>query len=388
MNVVDALIVLFVISAIQRGLRLGLLRLILSAFGFIAGLYIGSLLAGLIGAHISSTDSRILLSLGICITTALAGASLGEIIGIRLANSVERLHLGTVNKALGAGFEAIFILFLVWVIASPLSNITNANIGRFIQNSTIASSLSRNLPPPPDLLSELGRVISSSGLPQAFVGIEPKPQTPINTAALDTDAVRAAQQSVVQIKGYGCGGIIEGSGYVAKPDIIVTNAHVVAGISQPTIVAGNKTYRATTIWFDKNTDVAILRSSRLPIAPLNTLPGTIADRTSVAIMGYPNGGPLTIRDGAIMETIGATGRNIYNRGLVTRQVYEVQGDIEPGNSGGPLVNDKGEVVGLVFAKSVSYDNVGYALTTNEYLGSLQQVSVLSPAVSTGRCAAG
>lgn len=387
MNIIDVIIILLLVAAIQRGLRLGLLRLTFSAIGFVLGLYIGSLIAGLVGAQIIETNLRILVSIGICLMSALTGATLGEIVGLRLASYAERFHLRKLNNTLGAGFEIVFALLLIWILASPLSNMTSGSVGRSIHNSSIIGSLNSSLPPPPDLLSELGRVISASGLPQVFVGIEPKPQSTIDTASLDTEAVRAAAKSVVKIESYGCGGIIDGSGYVAKPGVVVTNAHVIAGITRPGVIADGKVYRASTVWFDKDTDYAILSVPNLPTPAIPTISGTVPDKSGVVIMGYPGGGPLTISDGAVIDNIEAVGRSIYNRGLVTRQIYEVQGSVEPGNSGGPIVNEKGEAVGLVFAKSVNYDNLGYALVTSEYQDALRQSSTTSQSVSTGRCAA-
>ena len=164
----------------------------------------------------------------------------------------------------------------------------------------------------------------------------------------------------MKVSGRGCGGIIQGSGFVAGPDLVVTNAHVVAGIASPVVQDANGTHDATPLVFDPATDVAVLRAHDLA-GPALALADTSAGRGTVgAVLGYPQDSPLTYSSAAVLAEYSARGRDIYGQSLVTRHVYELQASVRPGNSGGPFALPDGTVAGVVFASSVTNENVGYA----------------------------
>jgi S1-C subfamily serine protease len=180
--------------------------------------------------------------------------------------------------------------------------------------------------------------------------------------------------------------MVFGSGFVVGKGLVATNAHVVAGINSPQVVDRNGTHAATTIWFDPDLDFAVLRTSNLAGSKL-PLKTTIASRGEAAgVLGYPGGGGFKAGQAAILDEFTAIGRNIYNEGRTTRDVYSVQAMVVPGNSGGPLVDAHGYVIGVIFATSTSYSNVGYALTLRQVVAELNQAQQRSGAVSTGSCA--
>jgi S1-C subfamily serine protease len=161
----------------------------------------------------------------------------------------------------------------------------------------------------------------------------------------------------------------------------------VAGIAHPYVQDGNGTHSATVIWFDPNLDFAVLRVSNLSGGPLTVNSGIVKNGTPGAVLGYPGGGPFSADPAAVSDEFDATGRNIYGTGYTDRDVYEIQANIIPGNSGGPLVNSIGDVIGIVFAESTSYNHVGYALTTNQALHELSEAEASNQAaVGTGSCA--
>jgi S1-C subfamily serine protease len=387
MNIIDVIVLAVLLVAIRRGLHLGLLRLFLSACGFILGLYLGSLLAGVFSDSISSAAVRLCAAVMTSFIVGLALSTLGESVGILLSRRVHRIRLGNVDRALGAAFEIIFVLGAVWILSSVLSNVTANNLGREIRGSLIVSTLNSKLPPAPDFLSELERVIGANGMPKVFVGNEPSHQTVIKNVDVNSPAVAAAQQSVVKIEARGCGGLIDGSGFVAANKVVATNAHVIAGLPKPYIVTKDGRLPAVPIYFDPNLDFALLYVPKLNLAPLPITADELPAGSGAIIMGYPGGGPLTIIGGGILNQTRAVGRNIYDRGIVSREIYEVQGEIEPGNSGGPLLDTEGRVVGVIFAKSVTNTNVGYALLSNQIVNPLERYGTSHAAVSTGRCAA-
>jgi S1-C subfamily serine protease len=168
----------------------------------------------------------------------------------------------------------------------------------------------------------------------------------------------------------------------------MTNAHVAAGVSRPKVIRPDGTsLNATPIYFNPNLDIALLRVNDLNMPVLPITADLLPNGTSVAVMGHPGGGPLRISSGVLLENIKAVGRDIYDRGIVTRDIYEVQALIESGNSGGPMIDGQGRVIGIVFAKSVSNDNVGYAIRGDEVASLLERYSGSQTSVATGRCAA-
>jgi S1-C subfamily serine protease len=230
--------------------------------------------------------------------------------------------------------------------------------------------------------------MSPSGFPRVFAGLEPNPAPPVTgpDAAAVNQAIAAGKASTVEIEGSGCGVIVEGSGFVFAPGLVGTNAHVVAGIRSPSVTDASGTHRATVVSFDPNLDFAVLRVSGLIEAPLRIDQQDEPRGTIGAVLGFPGGGPFTASSAAILDKQAALGRNIYDTGIVTRDIYELQTSVRPGNSGGPLISPDGSVFGVVFATSTTNGNVGYALTSRDILGEVTSSSSSGP-VGTGPCLA-
>jgi S1-C subfamily serine protease len=167
---------------------------------------------------------------------------------------------------------------------------------------------------------------------------------------------------------------------------VVTNAHVVAGIDSPYIIDQHGQHQANVIWFDPNLDLAVLTTSGLTGSPLAISDSTAANNTPSVVLGFPGGGNFSASPALVLSSFTATGRNIYDQGDTNRSIYEIKAKVIPGNSGGPLVNAKGTVIGIVFAESTAYNNVGYALTMQQPLNEIHQAIKRDKTVSTGACA--
>ncbi|HEY5442761.1 MAG TPA: MarP family serine protease, partial [Candidatus Saccharimonadales bacterium] len=276
----------------------------------------------------------------------------------------------------------------VWLLASVLSTLPSMNMRTELQSSRIIKFLNQQLPAAPTLIADLGRLIDPNGFPQVFIGSEPSPPSNVTSPNLGSiqPAVARDRASVVKVEGQGCGGVVEGSGFVVATNEIATNAHVVAGIRQPYVQDGNGLHRAAVIWFDSNLDFAVLRVSNLAGPKLPIASGHVEQGTAAAVMGYPGGGPFTAGGATVLDEFMATGRDIYGHGATNRNVYELQASIIPGNSGGPLVNEAGSVIGVVFAESTTYQHVGYALTTDKVISSIDQATARNQPADTGQCA--
>jgi S1-C subfamily serine protease len=384
MNLVDLLIIIVALFALERGYRLGLVTQGLSLVGFFGGLFLGSLVVPWISTLGHDGVGRFFLTLVATLGTAAALSALGELVGLRLRDGAKRLGLDSFDGILGGIFEVAAVLLTAWLVAAPLDNLQLYNIASFTRRSIILQRLTQALPPAPDVIARLEYYIEPNGFPRVFLGAEPSPNLQaLPPASAIAAAARRDAGAVVKIEGAGCGGIIDGSGFVAASGLVATNAHVVAGIAHPWVIDSRGRHGATVVYFNPNLDFALLRTTNLSAAPLAINAADVPRGTAGAVLGYPGGGPYTAVPAAVSQQRQAIGRNIYNTGLSTRQIYEIQGDVEPGNSGGPLIDTNGTVIGVVFAKSTEYQDIGYTLTSSEVLPIIRSAG--ATAVNTGLC---
>lgn len=388
MNFVDVLIILLLLLAIFRGYQVGFLQSVFSSVGFIGGLLLGSLAAKQIAPHFSGALTKLIVIIAVELVLAFMLALVGELAGTKLSARVAKWRLNKANQILGAVLEMLFSLAAIWLIASALVNVQNANIGHDVKRSFIIQKLDNLLPRPPDVLAELEKIISPNGFPNVFLGLEPQHTTISPTSSVNNQAVLNDEKSVVKIQGAGCGGIVNGSGFVVAKGVVVTNAHVVAGITHPQVVDQSGTHQTVVTGFDPNMDIAVLHVTHLSDPPLNLANQILPNSDAAAILGYPGGGPLVANNAVIIDHVAAAGRNIYNQGITFRNIYEVQTDVEPGDSGGPLLAPDGSVAGVVFSKSLSQNNVGYALLIDQIKPLITQAEQQNSPVSTGSCAVG
>ena len=387
MNAVDLLIILFVVISIARGYRIGLVRQAGSTLGFVAGLFIGSWLSNLVIGHISGTTSKSVYSLLIVLAVSFLFMTLGELGGIALKRKLTDRTANELDGTLGSVMAIITTLFAAWLIASILVLAPTSSFQQAVKGSWILSTLNHRLPPATKVLSSLNKLIDPNGFPQVFTGLEPHPNSQAHLPSLGSyDAVVASTKaSVVKLEGAGCGGIVEGSGFVITRNEIATNAHVVAGVKNPKVLDGNGIHDARVIWFDANLDLAVLQVSGLAGKPLGITTTAQPTGTTGVVLGYPGGGSFDAQPAAVMDRFIAIGRDIYGQGVTRREVYSLQAHIIPGNSGGPLIGSDGTVLGIVFATSTQYNNVGYALTGQQVGGELAQAEKSNTTYSTGTC---
>jgi len=388
MNLVDVFIILFAIGSLARGYRIGFSRQLGSTVGFVIGLFIGSWISSLIVSHESSSVSKSLTSLLLVLLGGFIFMTIGEIFGIRMKEKLMRLHsLDVVDEGFGSVMAVITTLFAIWLGASILVLGPPSGFQQQLKSSRILSSLNAHLPPATRLLSSLNKLIDPNGFPQVFSGLEPNPTGTANVPSIGslTPIVQAAQASIVKVEGTGCGGIVEGSGFVVQSNEIVTNAHVVAGVLNPKVIDGNGIHNTRVTWFDPDLDLAVLQVSDLAGKPLKVESAEQPANTPGVVLGYPGGGDFNAQPAAIIDSFSAYGRNIYDQGSTVRDVYSVRARIIPGNSGGPLVGTDGKVLGIVFATSTTYNNVGYALTGHQVAGELATAELSNTTHDTGSC---
>jgi S1-C subfamily serine protease len=389
MNWLDLFIVLFLFGAFIRGLEVGFIREFFSTFGFFSGLFVGAFIEGKIMHLAHAPDTRVFLALTITLSAAFIFMGIGEYVGWMLKFKVSDSPLANrLDRYFGAALATVALLAAIWMGASMFRNVPSPGWQHQIRGSQVVGFLDRNLPAAPDVLTKLGHLIDPNGFPQVFTGLEPEPvkDVPLPDMGELNGAVQATKASVVKIEGKGCGGIVEGSGFVAAANEVVTNAHVVAGVSNPLVIDTKGSHKATIVFFDPDLDIAVLRTSGLAGAPLPMNTATAPSGTPGVVLGYPGGGDFSTTAAAVIESFNAHGRNIYNQGETQRNIYSIKSHVEEGNSGGPLINKNGEVIGVVFAKSTTYDNLGYALMAQAVAGDLGQAQGKTQPVGSGNCA--
>jgi S1-C subfamily serine protease len=236
--------------------------------------------------------------------------------------------------------------------------------------------------------------VAGSSFPRVFAGVGRErilPVAPPSAGAMSSAVLGKAERSIVKITGEArsCSRGQEGSGFVIAPGRVATNAHVVAGVRAPTVqVAGvGRRYDAQVVLFDSTRDIAVLAVSGLT-APALRLADNLAAGSDAVVAGFPRNGPFSAAPARVRSVIEATGEDIYGRAGAARQVYSLFAEVEPGNSGGPLLGVDGSLTGIVFAKSLDDPSTGYALTAQESRSDLVAGMSASGRVSTGGCAVG
>jgi S1-C subfamily serine protease len=385
---INLIIIIFAISALFRGREIGFVRQLFSTIGFFVGLYIGAILEPSTVGLVHTEASRSIVTLITTLGCALILLSVGEYVGIKLKRKVLTKSINSVDNILGSALSLVSLLVSVWLTAAILSSLPIPSIQNAVRDSVIVSDLNKGLPSAPRVISDLGSLIDPNGFPQVFIGNEPSPNQniPLPNLGVLQAAVNEDKGSVVKVEGQGCGGIVEGSGFIVGNNLVATNAHVVAGIKHPFVNINGNTYSATAIWFDPNLDFAVLRVPDLTGKILSLSGDHVNTGTPGAVMGYPGGGPFSDGAAAVLDEFDAEGRNIYGSGNTNRDVYEINADVIPGNSGGPLINESGAVIGIVFAESTTYKHVGYALAMPKVITELAQAQARNTTVGTGGCA--
>jgi S1-C subfamily serine protease len=371
-------IVAFTLALGVWGYRQGLIVGVLTLFGFASGAFIGSRMAPLVLSQgTESPYSPLLAALGALILGALVAVAL-ETMALGLRAKVirgHRLHLA--DGAGGAALVACVALGVVWVFgAVALHAPGTAHLRGDVQRSLIMRSLNELLPPSGPVLNALDRVDPAPSIVGPATPVAP----PDPRTAEDAD-VQAAGRSVIRVLGTACGLGVEGSGWMAAPGLVVTNAHVVAGEDDTTVTTrGGASYDATPVHYDTNNDLAILRTSAT-LPPLLLAP--TADRGQpAAVLGYPDNGPYAAAPARFGESRDVISEDSYGRGPIRRSIASLRGEVRSGNSGGPMVDAQGRVLGTVFATTTIGDPGGFAIPDAVVQAALDQVD---SEVDTGPC---
>lgn len=387
--VLDVILALTLLSAVLVGIRRGLLAT--------AGALVGLVLGGLAAWWLVPVAARILpaeidrgwATIGVIAVLLIGGTAMGAAVGAALRRGAERIRLKGLDRVLG-GIANVVVVALALSLAGQAVAATGIPVVSSAVGSSVVLRTIDDLTPRPvdETLAQVRSVVIDDGLPQLGTLFETLPAGP--TAApvdLDDPALSASAQSVARIAGtaYSCGRSLTGTGFVVAPDRVVTNAHVVAGVEAPVVeLPGRAAREGRIVYFDATADLAVIAVDGLEAAPLG-IAANLAPGDAAVVQGYPYGGPFTMGSASVRSVGTVLVPDIAGQGQHPRDTYALTATVRPGNSGGPVLDAAGQVVGVVFARADDGSDIGYAMTTSPLAPVVSAAPALSDAVATGAC---
>lgn len=400
MNVLDILLLAGAVWFAVIGYRQGFVVGILSVIGFLGGGLVAVYLLPVLwdqmtdGSEVSSTAAVV------AVVIVIVCASIGQAFTTHLGNKLRRHITWSPARALdatgGALVNVVAMLLVAWLIGSALAGTSLPTLGKEVRSSSVLLGVSRVMPPQASTwFTDFSSVLAQNGFPQVFSPFANEPITEVRApdpALVGSPVAARAKQSIVKVVGTApsCGKVLEGTGFVFSDRRVMTNAHVVGGVDEPTVQIGGqgRLYDAKVVLYDWQRDIAVLDVPDLDVKPLRfTGPDSDAETGDSAIVaGFPENGAYDVRSARVRARIDANGPDIYHRGTVRRDVYSLYTTVRQGNSGGPLLTPEGKVYGVVFAKSLDDPDTGYALTADEIRDDITRGRAANQQVDSQGCA--
>jgi S1-C subfamily serine protease len=388
-NALDVIFVLVVALAIIFGARSGALPQVAGLAGAALGAVAGFTILPAAGPLLDDLEPTIRAIVTLAVLLGLVG--LGEAVGATLgragSKALGRGLLGALDQVSGAAVGAAQAVLIVWLTGGVLATGPFPNLSQLAQTSRALRVIDNVLPPPTEIVLELGGLLDDTGLPDVFIGLEPLPAAPID---LPSDAVaraigQRASRSVLRVVADGCQLESRGTSFVVAPGYLVTNAHVVVGARTIAVQTAVASFTAIPVLVDLELDVAVLRAKSLDAPSLSFAPTDPRRGAIAATFGYPGGGSAVVEPAIVAAVYQATGLDVTGTNRVTRRLVELRSRIEPGDSGGPLLLEDGSVGGVVFAESRADPSVGYALSPTAVADRITPALDRTQEVSTGPC---
>ncbi|MEV7015292.1 MarP family serine protease [Streptomyces sp. NPDC093991] len=390
MDLLDILLMLVVLAYAASGHRRGLVAGCVSLAGFVGGAVAGVwILPWVMDLVTPGTTRATVTAVVTVLLPAVVGHELAGRLGLRLRRELDQGPLRAADGVGGAAANAVAVLIVAWVAASVLGASSSPLVTSAIRDSRLLGAVQDAMPDTtPAWFSRATSALTEAGFPQVFNPFENESAAEVAAPTGDNvtaAATRAAQRSTVKVEGVAGVQGREGSGFVYARERVMTNAHVVAGIDEPTVRVGGvgRTYEARVVLFDPRTDVAVLYVPDLR-APVLAFDDDAGRGAAAAVAGYPQDGDLNLQAATVAARVQARGQNIYNDAPVTREIYSIRSTVRPGNSGGPLLTTDGRVFGVVFARSTSDAETGYVLTADEVADEAARAATATAPVDTGQ----
>ncbi|MGH3561867.1 MAG: acid resistance serine protease MarP [Mycobacterium sp.] len=372
------------------GWRSGALGSLLSFVGVALGAMAGVLLAPHLVNHVSGARPKLFAALFLILAMVVVGEVAGVVLGRAVRGAIRSPGIRGIDSIIGMALQLVVVLIAAWLLATPLTASDQPSLAAAVRGSRVLAEVDdvapRWLKTVPKRLSAM---LGNSGLPAV---LEPFSRTPVaavdapDAALADNPVVAATEPSVLKIRGVApsCQKVLEGTGFVIAPTRVMSNAHVVAGSDSVTVETGGKSYDATVVSFDPKVDISILAVPDLPAPPLAFADSPAKPDSNALVLGYPGGGIFEATPARIREIIELNGPDIYRNATINREVYTIRGTVQQGNSGGPLIDLDGKVLGVVFGAAVDDADTGFVLTAKEVASQLTQIGDTQP-VATEAC---
>jgi S1-C subfamily serine protease len=397
-NVLDILLLIAAAWFAVVGFRQGFVVGVLSVAGFLGGglaaVYALPVLWDALTDNSPVSTAAAVVAVVVVIVCASVGQALTTHLGSRLRVYITWSPARLLDATGGALVNVAALLFVAWLIGSLLGATTIPTIGKEVRTSKVLGEISEVLPDQADnWFADFGSSLAQNGFPQVFSPFTDEPITdvrPPDPALVNSAVALRAKQSVVKVMGTArsCGKVLEGTGFVFDERRVMTNAHVVGGVEEPTVQIGGegRKYDATVVLYDWRRDIAVLDVPDLKAPALQFADTDAQSGDGAIIAGFPENGPYDVRAARVRGRIAASGPDIYHRGTVRRDVYSLYATVRQGNSGGPLLTPDGKVYGVVFAKSLDDAETGYALTVDEIRQDIVQGRAANQQVGSDSCA--
>jgi S1-C subfamily serine protease len=385
-TVLDVVLLALLGLSAWGGYRRGAVLQVAGLAGLAAGFVIGVWLAPHVAGFVRSDLAKAAVALGTIVVLGAFGDAVASFFGLKLRRRTRGTRFRAVDAVGGSALSAVALVLTIWFLGINLAGGPFPSVAEALQRSTVVRAVDAALPPPPALGTQVDNVLELIGFPDVFSGLPPLPAEPVTPPAegLAARAARDARGSVVLITGPACDRILQGTGFTVADDLVLTNAHVVAGGS-PRVEWNELTFDAVPVLVDRNLDAAILRVDGLDAPALRLLPREVPRGAGGAVVGFPHGRYAEL-PAAVRRALDAVGRDIDGDDEVRRRIYELQATVQPGNSGGPFALPGGRVAGMVFGASVADDAVSYAIASPQLIPLVARAVSAGP-VDTGRCAA-
>lgn len=390
---VDLIVLVIAVLAAASGFRQGAVASALAFLGVVLGAVAGILLAPHVIGNFDDRQVRLVIGILLLVVLVIVGEVAGVILGRAARGGIRSRAVRTVDSGVGSVLQVIAVLVAAWLLAIPLSSAASPNVATAVRGSQVLGAVD-NVAPPwlRELPSEFSALLDDSGLPEVIGPFVRTPVTqvdPPDERDAQLPVVNQVRRSVLKIEGVAprCGQALEGTGFVIAPERVMTNAHVVAGTESLEVEAADGSRLvATVVYFDSRNDVAVLDIPGLDAPILRFVNDQAETGASGIALGFPEAGPFNASSVRVRDVVNLSGPDIYRSGQVLREVYTVRGLIRQGNSGGPLINLDGEVLGVVFgAAEDTTDETGFVLTARQVQPAVAASENSNGAVSTEEC---
>lgn len=392
-DLLDLILIVLAAAFAVAGYRQGFIVGILSFAGFLGGAAVGASFAPALARHlVQGTSQQALVAIIAVFVAAMIGQLLASAVGAAVRSRVSWRPATFVDSVAGAAVSVLSVLLIAWLIGSAVVNAPFAMVTNQVNRSAVLHAVDKVMPSAArTMFSDFRSLLASGPYVQVFGALGAEPQltvAPPDPAVLNSAGLASSRNSIVKVMGVApsCSRRIEGSGFVISPNHVLTNAHVVAGVTENQAVFTRMGDRkgARVVLFDPERDVAVLYVPHLNARPL-AFTGPASMGANAIVAGYPLDHSFTVVPARVGDDQLAQAPDIYQSHEVTRQIYSIRADVEPGNSGGPLLATNGQVYGVVFAAAVGVKNTGYALTASEVRSDVSAGAARTTRVSTQAC---